>query len=57
MSATDKAKNTMQDVEGKAKEALGSVTGDKSRENEGKADQSKADSKDAGEKVKDAFKH
>jgi uncharacterized protein YjbJ (UPF0337 family) len=57
MSATDKAKNTMQDVEGKAKEALGSVTGDKSRENEGKADQSKADFKDAGEKVKDAFKH
>ncbi|HEX3335296.1 MAG TPA: CsbD family protein [Jatrophihabitans sp.] len=57
MSTTDKAKNKIQDVEGKAKEAVGNVTGDKSRQNEGKADQSKADLKGAGEKVKDAFKH
>ncbi|MDT4925004.1 MAG: hypothetical protein QOG01_2717 [Pseudonocardiales bacterium] len=57
MSATDKAKNTVQDVGGKAKEAVGNVTGDKSKRNEGKADQSKADLKGAGEKVKDAFKH
>ena len=57
MSATDKLKNAMDDVEGKAKEALGNVTGDKSTENEGKRDQAKADLKDAGEKVKDAFDH
>ena len=57
MSATDKIKNTMDDVEGKAKEALGSAAGDRSTENEGKRDQAKADLKDAGEKVKDAFKH
>ena len=57
MSGTDKIKNTMDDVEGKAKEALGSATGDRSTENEGKRDQAKADLKDAGEKVKDAFKH
>ncbi len=57
MSATDKVKNAIEDVEGKAKEALGSATGDRSTENEGKRDQAKSDLKDAGEKVKDAFKH
>jgi uncharacterized protein YjbJ (UPF0337 family) len=57
MSAVDKAKNAVDDVAGKAKEAMGRVTGDRSTENEGKTDQSKADLKDAGEKVKDAFKH
>ena len=57
MSATDKAKNKIDDVGGKAKETLGKATGDKSTENEGRKDQAKADLKDAGEKVKDAFKH
>jgi uncharacterized protein YjbJ (UPF0337 family) len=55
MSALDKAKNAIEDVEGKAKEALGKVTGDHDTEVEGKTDQSKADLKNAGEKVKDAF--
>ena len=41
---------------GKAKEGLGRVTGDKDTENKGKADQAKSSLKDAGEKVKDAFK-
>jgi uncharacterized protein YjbJ (UPF0337 family) len=57
MSATDKIKNAIEDVEGKAKEALGKATGDKSTENEGKGDQAKSDLKNAGENVKDAFKH
>lgn len=57
MSALDKAKNAVEDVEGKAKEALGKVSGDKDTENEGKADQATSDLKNAGEKVKDAFKH
>jgi uncharacterized protein YjbJ (UPF0337 family) len=57
MSATDKIKNAIEDAEGKAKEALGKVTGDKSTENEGKGDQAKSDLKNAGENVKDAFKH
>jgi uncharacterized protein YjbJ (UPF0337 family) len=57
MSATDKIKNTIDDVTGKAKEALGNATGDDSTKNEGKGDQAKADLKGAGEKVKDAFKH
>jgi uncharacterized protein YjbJ (UPF0337 family) len=57
MSATDKAKNTIEDVAGKAKETLGRATGDDSTKNEGRKDQAKADLKDAGEKVKDAFRH
>lgn len=56
MSALDKAKNKVEDLGGQAKEASGKVTGDKSTENEGKVDQVKANLKDAGEKVKDAFK-
>ena len=56
MSGVDKAKNKAQDLGGKAKEAVGKVTGDKSTENEGRGDQAKSNLKDAGEKVKDAFK-
>jgi uncharacterized protein YjbJ (UPF0337 family) len=56
VSGTDKAKNKIDDLGGKAKEAVGKVTGDKSTENEGRKDQAKSDVKDAGEKVKDAFK-
>ena len=57
MSTIDKAKNAVEDVEGKAKEALGKISGDHSTEREGKKDQAKSDLKDAGEKVKDAFGH
>ena len=56
MSGEDKAKNKLDELGGKVKEAVGKVTGDKSTENEGKRDQTKSDLKDAGEKVKDAFK-
>ncbi|AYE98226.1 CsbD family protein [Mycobacterium paragordonae] len=56
MSATDKIKNKIEDLGGKAKEGVGKATGDRSTENEGKFDQSKSSLKDAGEKVKDAFK-
>ena len=57
MGAEDKARNKIDDVGGKAKEALGKVTGDKRSENEGKVDQAKSSLKDAGEKIKDAFKN
>ena len=57
MSGADKAKNKVQNLVGKAKEAVGKFTGDKSTENEGKAEQAKANLKDAGEKVKDAVKN
>ena len=56
MGVDDKMRNTKDDMVGKAKEAQGKVTDDESREAEGKADQSKADLKRAGENVKDAFK-
>jgi uncharacterized protein YjbJ (UPF0337 family) len=56
MSFVDKAKNKVEDLGGQAKEAAGKATDDKSTENEGKVDQGKANLKDAGEKVKDAFK-
>ena len=56
MSGVDKAKNKLEELGGKAKEAIGKVTGDKSTENEGKGDQVESNLKDAGEKVKDAFK-
>ena len=57
MSGTDKAKNKIDEAGGKAKVAVGKVTGDKSTENEGKVDQAKSNLKDAGEKIKDAFKN
>ncbi|OFJ54918.1 CsbD family protein [Mycolicibacterium grossiae] len=56
MGIADKAQNKIDDLGGQAKEAAGSATGDKSTENEGKIDQAKANLKDAGEKIKDAFK-
>jgi uncharacterized protein YjbJ (UPF0337 family) len=56
MGAEDKASNKIDDLGGKVKEGIGKVTGDDSTKNEGKLDQAKASLKDAGEKVKDAFK-
>jgi uncharacterized protein YjbJ (UPF0337 family) len=56
MSGTDKAKNKIEDLGGRAKEAIGKATGDNDTRNEGRADQAKSSLKDAGEKVKDAFK-
>ena len=56
MSAEDKAKNKIDEIGGKVKEAIGKITGDESTENEGKGDQMKSNLKDAGEKIKDAFK-
>jgi uncharacterized protein YjbJ (UPF0337 family) len=56
VGAEDKAKNKIDEIGGKVKEAIGKVTGDESTENEGKGDQMKSNLKDAGEKIKDAFK-
>lgn len=57
MAIEDKLSNTAQDAKGKVNEATGRLTDDQAQEEEGKADQVKADLKDAVEKVKDAFKH
>ena len=56
MSTEDKAKNKGEQLKGKAKEAAGKATGNEDLEAEGKADQVSGNLKDAGEKVKDAFK-
>jgi uncharacterized protein YjbJ (UPF0337 family) len=44
------------EAKGRIKEATGSLTGDDSLKNEGKADQAKADVKDAVDKVADKAK-
>jgi uncharacterized protein YjbJ (UPF0337 family) len=56
MGADDKADNKLDELGGKAKEAVGKATGDEGLERQGENDQSKANLKQAGEKVKDAFK-
>ncbi|OBA58713.1 general stress protein CsbD [Mycobacterium sp. 1100029.7] len=56
MSTEDKIKNKIEDLGGQAKEAVGKLTGDDDTKNEGRGDQAKSSLKDAGEKVKDAFK-
>ncbi|WP_040789139.1 CsbD family protein [Nocardia paucivorans] len=56
MSATDKAKNKAENLAGQAKEKYGAATDDPDKKQEGKADQVKSNLKDAGEKVKDAFR-
>jgi uncharacterized protein YjbJ (UPF0337 family) len=57
MGAHEKVSNKIDDVAGKTKEAFGKATGDHNTESEGKIDQAKSSLKDAGEKVKDAFKN
>jgi len=52
----DKIKHGAEEAQGKAKEALGKATGDEEREAEGKAQQSSANLKQAGDDVKDAFR-
>ena len=56
MGLDDKISNAAQDAKGKVKETTGKATDDERLEAEGKADQTSADLKQAGEKVKDAFK-
>jgi uncharacterized protein YjbJ (UPF0337 family) len=57
VATTDKAKNTAQQAKGKLKEAAGEATGNKDLRAKGKADQTKANLKQAGEKVKDAMEN
>ncbi|KAA1415301.1 CsbD family protein [Nocardioides humilatus] len=56
MANQDKLENAANEKVGQAKEALGKVTDDESLEREGKVDQTKANLKQAAEKVKDAFR-
>jgi uncharacterized protein YjbJ (UPF0337 family) len=56
MGLDDKIGNKTEEVSGQAKEKVGSATDNRDLQAEGKADQTKANLKQAGEKVKDAFK-
>jgi uncharacterized protein YjbJ (UPF0337 family) len=56
MATEDKAANKATEVKGDIKEGLGKATGDREMEAEGRGDQAKGNLKQAGEKVKDAFK-
>lgn len=56
MGLGDKIDNTAEKLAGKGKETAGNATGDDRLKAEGKGDQVKADLKQAGEKIKDAFK-
>jgi uncharacterized protein YjbJ (UPF0337 family) len=55
-SARNKTRNAAQKVKGQFKEAAGRVTGEERLEAEGRTDKTKANLKQAGEKVKDAFR-
>ena len=56
MAKTNKVKNAKQHAKGKLKEVAGEATGNDNLRAEGKNDQSVANLKQAGEKVKDALK-
>lgn len=56
MGLDDKIKHGAEDAKGKLKETSGKATGNDKMEAEGKVDQTKADVKQAGDDVKDAFK-
>lgn len=57
MGLADKIENAVDSLKGKSKETAGAANGDETLRQEGKLDQSKADVKQAGEKVKDAFRN
>ena len=56
MDNKDKLQNAAESAKGKAKEAVGDATDNEDLQAEGQAEKTKADVKQAGEKVKDAFK-
>jgi uncharacterized protein YjbJ (UPF0337 family) len=56
VSNLDKAKDKAEEAKGHVKEAVGKAKGDRSLENEGKAQKASGDLKQAGEKVKDAVR-
>jgi uncharacterized protein YjbJ (UPF0337 family) len=56
MAGEDKLNNKIEEVVGKVKDRVGGATGDRELQAEGRADQSRSNLKQAGEKVKDAFR-
>jgi uncharacterized protein YjbJ (UPF0337 family) len=56
MGSADKAHNKGEEIKGKIKETTGKAVGNEEMEAEGETDQDKGNMKQAGEKIKDAFK-
>ena len=56
MATEDKAAHKATELKGKVKEGVGQATDDQELEAEGQADQAKGNLKQAGDKIKDAFK-
>ena len=56
MGLGDKASHAAEKLRGTGKETAGEASGDDRLKAEGKGDQAKSDLKQAGEKIKDAFK-
>jgi uncharacterized protein YjbJ (UPF0337 family) len=56
MGMDDKIQNKSEELGGKVKEGVGKATDDEQLEAEGKTDQASSNVKQAGEKIKDAFK-
>jgi uncharacterized protein YjbJ (UPF0337 family) len=56
MGTDDKIDNKAEELKGKVKEGVGDATDDRELQTEGQADQAKGSLKQAGEKIKDAFK-
>ncbi|MGH3564660.1 MAG: CsbD family protein [Pseudonocardia sp.] len=56
MSFADKFSNNIQELRGRIKRNTGEVTGDRELQAEGRADEVQSNLKQAGEKIKDAFR-
>jgi uncharacterized protein YjbJ (UPF0337 family) len=56
MAFADKLSNKAQELRGRIKRNTGEVTGDRRLQAEGRGDEVKSNLKQAGEKIKDAFR-
>ena len=56
MSFADKFRNKAEELRGRVKRNTGEVTGDRGLQSRGRADKMKSNLKQAGEKIKDAFR-
>ena len=56
MGIDEKADNKAEELKGKGKKTIGDATDNKDLQAEGRAQEAKGNLKQAGEKVKDAFK-
>ena len=56
MGMSDKFDNKMRELRGRVKRNTGEVTGDQRLQAEGRSDEVKSNLKQAGEKIKDAFR-